>query len=251
MSGARVLSSGRLRRPSRNRQALWQIPMSSLLPSANLGLKAEVSAGEHVRGEVGGEHEASGVQAVVSGDENLVARLQAGELRAAGELYERYGTHVHRILLHTLGAEREVADLLHDVFVAAIEGISGLKNPAALKGWLTSIAVFSARGFIKRRRRRTLLGFFSPEDVPVPAREPSPQVSAALHAAFRVLERLPTDERIAFSLRYIEGLSVKEVAEACGAPLATVKHRVTRAQQRFFKYAKRETLLGDWLKDGV
>ncbi|MDX2053157.1 MAG: RNA polymerase sigma factor [Polyangiaceae bacterium] len=225
--------------------------MSSLVPSPSTDLRTEVSVSAEPLADRELGREVSGVQEVVSAEARLVESLVAGELSAKKELYDRYGSHVHRILLHTLGREREVADLLHDVFISAIEGISGLKNPAALKGWLTSIAVFSARSFIKRRRRRNLLGFLSTEEVPVPAAEPSQQVSVALRTAFKVLEKLPTDERIAFSLRYIEGLSLKEVAEACGAPEATTKHRITRAQQRFFKYAKREPLLGDWLKEGA
>ncbi|MEZ4313045.1 MAG: sigma factor [Polyangiaceae bacterium] len=47
-----------------------------------------------------------------------------------------------RLLMRVLGAEREIADLKHDVFVRALSSIDKLSEPGALRGWLTSITVF-------------------------------------------------------------------------------------------------------------
>ena len=57
---------------------------------------------------------------------------------------------------------------------------------------------------------------------------------------------MPADQRIAFSLRYIEGMSLHEVAEAAGCSLATIKRRLTRAQAAFLEASRKDPLLASW-----
>jgi len=189
-------------------------------------------------------------QAALSAFENdLVARLKMRDAVAAQELFDHYAPYVYRVLLRTLGPDDELADLLHDVFVAALAGINGLHNAAALRGWLASTAIFSARGFIRRRRRRRLLGLLLPSQAATTSVAAPPDVGAALHAAYRVLATLPTDERIAFTLRVIEGLTLAEIADVCRAPEPTIKRRVNRARDKFGKRAARIPLLKDWVHE--
>jgi len=48
---------------------------------------------------------------------------------------------------------------------------------------------------------------------------------------YEVLESLPTPERLAWSLRYLEGEPLDVVAAACGCSLATAKRRVSAAKK--------------------
>ena len=64
-----------------------------------------------------------------------------------------------------------------------------------------------------------------------------------------VLDRLPDDDRIAFALRFLEGLELTEVAAACQVSLATIKRRLARAEERFRREAAREPALGRWLEE--
>jgi RNA polymerase sigma-70 factor (ECF subfamily) len=70
----------------------------------------------------------------------------------------------------------------------------------------------------------------------------------ALAAVYRVLKSLPTDERIAFALRVIEGMELTAVASACGVSLSTIKRRLTGAQQRFDELSGREPVLKAWVE---
>jgi RNA polymerase sigma-70 factor (ECF subfamily) len=65
-----------------------------------------------------------------------------------------------------------------------------------------------------------------------------------------LLGRLPSDERIAFALRHIEGMELGRLAEACGVSLATIKRRLARAEQRFARAAARDEVLKRWLEEG-
>src|SRR6185436_18247841 len=104
-----------------------------------------------------------------------------------------------------LGFHRDLADLHHDVFVRALSSLPRLEDPAALKGWLTMIAVHVAHTAITRRRRRSWLWFLPHDELPeVASSAASGEVRDALRATYAVLETLPADERIAFALRFID-----------------------------------------------
>jgi RNA polymerase sigma-70 factor, ECF subfamily len=181
----------------------------------------------------------------------LVAALVAGRADSRAVLFDRYGEEVERILFRTLGPDAEIVDLLQDVFLAAFSTVGALRDPHALGAWLASIAVRKARLLIRRRRRWRFLQFMAPTELPErEAATPSVEVSEALRCTYRVLDELPADDRIAFALRYIDGMSLAKVAEVCGVSLATAKRRITRGQRRFVHLAETHDVLAEWLARG-
>ena len=186
-------------------------------------------------------------------DCRLVAALRAGELGAPGALVERHGAHVRRVLIRLLGSSdggAEQADVFQDVMTAAWEGIGRLHDPAALRAWLTRIAVFTARKVLRTRRRRRWLSFL--DEVPeVPTAWAGPELREAAHAVYEVLDRMPVDERIPFTLRMLERLDLQATATACEMSLATVRRRLVRAERRFYKLAREYEALRPWLGAGV
>ncbi|MEM1029909.1 MAG: sigma-70 family RNA polymerase sigma factor [Myxococcota bacterium] len=184
-------------------------------------------------------------------DAALVAAVRSGAVGAQRTLYERHARHVERVLLRLLGDARLVPDALHDVFIEVFRDLDKLREPAALKAWMTRVAVFVARGHIRRRRRRRWLRFVAPETLP--AREApvaDTDVTEALRHVYALLDTLPPDERIAFALRIVEGMDLKEVAAACDCSLATVKRRIKRAETAFLAAAAKDDSLAPWLKGG-
>ena len=182
-------------------------------------------------------------------DAALVRALRAGDPHAGAMLFDRYGLHVRRVLARVLGPDPELADLLQDVFVAALASLHSLEDPAALKAWLTRVAVFMARGRIRRRARWRFLRFVPDDELPeaiAPGQDAD--ASEAMAAVYRVLRALPSDERIAFALRTIDGMELTAVATACGVSLSTIKRRLSTAQRRFRELSRREPVLKDWLQ---
>lgn len=181
-------------------------------------------------------------------DAALVAGLRRGDQAARHALFERFAPHVERILARCLGRDPELADVLHDTFVQAFASAATLRDSSALKAWLSMIAVHVARGLIRRRKVRRWLVFWAPEDLPEAASShASPEDSRAVSRVYALLDRLPADDRLAFTLRYVEGMSLQEAAEACGCSLATVKRRISRAQQAFFEASRDDHVLAAWV----
>ena len=183
-------------------------------------------------------------------DAALVAAVRAGRLDAADQLFDRYGEYVERLIVRVLGLDAEVPDLINEVFARAFERIERLEDAAALKAWIGSIAVFTARSFLRdRRSRRRFLGFFAPEELPeIPFSSVPVECSLALLRTYQVLDKLPPDERIAFALRFVDGMSLGEIAEVMHVSIGTVKRRLTRGRKRFVRAAERDPLLREHIQ---
>ena len=187
------------------------------------------------------------------GDDNaLLQALRAGHPGAAAVFYDQHAAHVSRTLRSALGADEEIPDLLQEVFIRAIDGIGKLREVDRIGGWLTGIAIFVARAQIRRRARRSWLRAFSPEHAaPHYQLQPSSEARSALREVYAVLGQLPVDERMAFAMRYIEGMTLPDAAEACETSLATLKRRLSRAEKRFLEAASKRPVLNHWLEEGT
>jgi RNA polymerase sigma-70 factor (ECF subfamily) len=186
---------------------------------------------------------------VADGDEALVASLRAEHPAARAALFDRHGRHVRRVLVRVLGLDQDVPDLLHDVFLTALTTIGSLEDPRALRAWLTSIAVHHARSLIRKRSRRSILRFVAPEELD---RQLAPEAGMehheAIRALYRVLDRMPADERIVWALRFIDGMDLYEVADACQISRATVSRRLKRAEELFVAHARTHDVLAEWVE---
>lgn len=170
-----------------------------------------------------------------SGDDDvaLVHALVAAEEPARTALFERYGAHIQTVLEHLVGhGELERADLLHDVFIRAFEHVADLKNPRSLKRWLTRIAIFTTQEWVRRRKRAARQEPLENAEDRV-ATPLQPESRQALRAFYDLMDRLNTDERSVFVLRFVEGMTLQEVAELYDVSMSTAHRRICRAELRF------------------
>ena len=179
----------------------------------------------------------------------LLTALKARDPGATAELFDRYGRHVRRVLARVMGSDPELTDLVQEVFLRALGKVHTVRDGNKLKGWLSSVAVFTARGTIRSRQRFRWLGFRPPEQLPDPGSvNADPVILEALRRMYAVLNKLPVDERIAFALRNIDQMELTEVAKACGVSLATIKRRLNKAEHRFVRLAQDEDALQTWIE---
>lgn len=166
-------------------------------------------------------------------DEQLVRALLQGDSGATALLFDRYAGLVQRVLARLLGyAEPERADLLHEVFVRALERVGDLRRARSLKPWLAGIAVFTAQEWVRRRKRAGPVR--PPEDGDLRAApETSQEARQAVACLYDLLGRFNEHERSAFILRQLEGMSLQEVADAMRVSFSTARRRIERAERRF------------------
>jgi RNA polymerase sigma-70 factor (ECF subfamily) len=150
-------------------------------------------------------------------------------LEAAFRAYVKY---VGAIALKILGRDEEVDDVVQDVFIVAHKGLRTLRDGDAVKQWLGTVTVRVAGRRLRVRRFRAFLGMDERgyEDVAAPGA--SPEQRAVLASVYRVLDRLPVNDRVAWTLRHVEGMDLDAVAQACECSLATAKRRIAAARAK-------------------
>jgi RNA polymerase sigma-70 factor (ECF subfamily) len=171
-------------------------------------------------------------------DEEIVARVKAGETALFEVLMRRYNQRLYRVARSILGDEGEAEDVMQQAYVNAYVHLSQFAERARFSTWLTKIAVYEALSRARRRRRAAVDPLpetdggedMLPSQAPdaehrVYAREMQDLVESAIAA-------MPEVYRTTFVLREIEGLSVSEVASCLDVSADTVKTRVHRARAR-------------------
>jgi len=168
-------------------------------------------------------------------DAQLVALGCKGEVGALEVLYRRHSAFAIHLAARIEGSSRDVEDIAHDAFVRAFERLNDLTDRAAFRSWLGAIVVHAVRSRMRRHRLMNVLGLgrsSEPVDLDALASpDASPHVRAEIAQIYALLRTLPTDERIAWVLRCVEGHDLETVARMTRCSLATVKRRITRAQR--------------------
>jgi RNA polymerase sigma-70 factor (ECF subfamily) len=184
-------------------------------------------------------------------DSGLVVLIRRDPHRGSKILFERYSRSIELALFRVLGQDSEIADLVHDVFLAALDSIQELQKTSALRSWLIGIAINKARNLVRRRKAHPLMIKDGVCEILDQGSFPSKlDTNDALRRTYRLLLRLPTEERLAFTLKRIHGLELTEIAKKMCISVATVKRRTVRAQRIFVKWAKCDDVLTDWLERG-
>ena len=219
------------------------VPMTSTQPSQPPAERKAPAAGQVVP-----------LPFLAEDDAALVQGLLADNPGAKAAFFSRYAPDVERLITHLIGLDRDLADILQEVFVQALTSIRSLRDPAALKPWLMRIATHSAQRTLRSRTRRAWLRFFIDDDDEarnMPASQATDlEGRETLRSVYAVLDRIPANERIAFALRYIDGMELTEIAAACSVSLATTKRRVRRAEDRFLRVARSHPTLEQWVEGG-
>jgi RNA polymerase sigma-70 factor (ECF subfamily) len=157
----------------------------------------------------------------------MMARIRVGDDSALAAIYDQYAPLVHGIARQLVGPDAD--DVCQEVFVSLWQHPDGFD---AERGSLRTYLAMSTR-----RRSVDLLrstGRRRARERAVVERTPSTppnvdEAAMALIAAERVrhaLERLPSEQRRALELAYLDGLTFQRVAEAMGTPEGTAKSRL-------------------------
>ncbi len=160
-----------------------------------------------------------------AGVEALVRAAQGGEKEAFAKLHGLYARMVHAILLARVPRD-DADDLVQDVFVSAIDRLSGLRDPRTFGGWLATIARNRAVDFLRRRKDHQPLG---DEERGRPRLAPVEQVEAS--EVLAKIRALPEAYRETLLMRLCEGMSGAEIAERTGLEPGSVRVNLHRGMK--------------------
>lgn len=184
-------------------------------------------------------------------DEIIVERALTGDAEAFGEIVRRWERRIFALTYGMLGREEDAREATQDTFLAAFRNLRGFRGEAKVSSWLHRIAVNQC---ISRQRRskvrsesalddeepRDANSFATPLSLS-PARVAEGRQTTV--AVRRAINSLPLELRQVVMMKEFEELTFREIADALGLPLSTVKSRLYTAlkqlQMRLQKFESR------------
>lgn len=168
-------------------------------------------------------------------DAQLVALAADGDMGAFEQLYRRHASFALNLAVRLQGNPTDVEDIVHDAFLRARSHLGDLRDAGAFRAWLGSIVVRLVRTRMRRVRLLQVLGIVhsgDPVDLDaIASTEAGPESRALLAQVYALLGTMSADDRIAWTLRYVERHRLESVAELSACSLATAKRRIARAQR--------------------
>ena len=175
----------------------------------------------------------------------LIQQLQQGIEQAFAQVVDAYKHLVYNTVLSLLQNKDEAEDVSQEVFIQMYQSIGQFKGESKLSTWLYRIAVSKSLDWQRRKNRKKrfafIEGFFGADDSikhdPPEFNHPGVVIENKEKASmlFRAIKSLPENQKVAFTLNKVEGLSYMEVAEVMQVTEASVEALLHRAKQNLRK----------------
>ena len=178
---------------------------------------------------------------LVEGDGALVQRAQAGDREAFRVLVERHSRSVFRLAFRMTGNEHDADEVVQESFIRAHRRLGRFESRSTFSTWLYRITANCAVDLLRARKTHESLDAADESGasvVPAEAVATAPsqerqvlggQIQARVRAA---LAHLTENERMAFVLRHVEGLSIEEIAQQMNLRTNATKHSIFRAVKK-------------------
>jgi RNA polymerase sigma factor (sigma-70 family) len=173
-------------------------------------------------------------------DRELIQALQNKQQDAFRLLVERYKDRIYNTTLGFVQNFEDAEDLVQEVFIKVFENIQQFKGDAVLGTWIYRIAVTHSLDFIRKKKRKkragivlSWLGVGDKETLqPTEFNHPGILAEKKEQAAilFKAIEQLPENQKSAFVLQKVEGLSIHEIADVLKTTESSVESLLSRAK---------------------
>jgi RNA polymerase sigma-70 factor, ECF subfamily len=172
-------------------------------------------------------------------DLDLVA-LRSGDRTEFARLVDATSASIYRLALKMLADPQDAEDVLQETYLKALHALPSFEGRSSLSTWLHRIAVNEALMILRKRRPQLSIdeGNSDDENAPEPmqivdfSHMPERELLSGEAQRFldSAIQRLNSGLRAVFVLRDVEGLSIKETAEALNLTEMNVKTRLLRAR---------------------
>jgi len=160
-------------------------------------------------------------------DRDSLGRLQAGDLTALAELYDRYVALLHPVALRITGDAQSADAAVFDTWIAVARRAVPYEPRRAVAAWLVSLV--RAHAMERRQSARGAAAATPASHAPV---EVSPERVALHDEAAEALGGLEPEERRALDLAFFDGMSRDEIAGRTAASPGEVSERIRMGMER-------------------
>jgi RNA polymerase sigma-70 factor (ECF subfamily) len=162
-------------------------------------------------------------------DAEIIGRVTGGDVEAYALLVARYRDRYARYATHMLGSREDAEEALQDAFVRAYRALATCEDPDRFAPWFFRILVNRCRTHGARRGRREKVLVLDEGAMRMASVDHAEERSAWREEIGRALDRLDSQGREAFLMKYVEELSYEEMERLTGVGVSALKMRVKRA----------------------
>ena len=175
------------------------------------------------------------------GDQEIVDGLRRGDRGAWGALCDQYGGRLCRYVACLVGHDEQVvADVFQETMLAVAKSGRALGGDARLWAWLSRISHNQAALYWRRRYRAGPTVSADATNVSVTT-DPFVQMSQAetAESVRRVLAEMDAEWVGLLTAKYIDGMSLAQVAQAYGGTESSIRNKLARAREDFRQRVRR------------
>jgi RNA polymerase sigma-70 factor (ECF subfamily) len=170
-------------------------------------------------------------------DAELGTALKAGAHWAPAATWNRFAPVVYGIVCRAIGSQNDAEDVTQEVFFHLFARVGTLRDPSSFRSFVVSFALRIVKWELRRRRARRWLTLTPSSLLPeTPVSGSDPEAREVLRRFYAVLDQLPARDRLVFALRYLESMTLEEIAETLDVSLSTVKRNLTHASARVSRW---------------
>ena len=172
-------------------------------------------------------------------EQDIVNGIKSGDQKAFRFLVDKYQKMVLNTCFQFVKDEDDAKDLTQDVFIEVFDSIHKFRGDSKLTTWLYRIAVNKSLNFVQRNKRKRLFGnlesFFSSgkfndeSSDTYNADKPLDDTERSKHL-YQAIESLSQNQRIAFSLHNLDGISYAQIADVMNVSVSSVESLIHRAK---------------------
>jgi len=179
----------------------------------------------------------------------LIEKLKQGDEAAFKEVVETWQNMVYNTALGILQNAEDAEDVAQEAFVQAFESIKTFKAESKFSTWLYRITISKALDHLRRKKRKKrfayLQSLFGVDSEAIAEKPDFNHPGVALDnkeraaVLFKAINQLPENQKIAFTLHKLEGLSYHEISEVMKTSLSSVESLMHRAKTNLRKWLEK------------
>jgi RNA polymerase sigma-70 factor, ECF subfamily len=169
--------------------------------------------------------------------QQLIEAVLTGKKGAATKFYMALNPSVRRYISGKVGSGGAVEELVQDTFLSAFDSLITFRGQSSLKTWILSIARHEVADYYRKRYVRKLVEQTGVLWEGVGESASTPELELAkkeLSEKFdKAMGKLSTRYRKVLEMRYLRGMSVKEIAEQMSLPFKATESVLYRSRMAF------------------
>ncbi len=182
----------------------------------------------------------------------FISQSLGGDTRAYSAIVEFYQERAIRIAYSFLGNWEDARDSAQEAFISAFRNLKNFKAESRFYTWFYRILANECKDFLRKKKVRGFISIWTGIKAQTGEEPPETKIAGNNPDALKALEnkelgekiylairKLPFQQQSAFSLRYLEGLSMEEIADHMNLSVGAVKAHLWQAGRKVREILKK------------